>query len=75
MLFYENSNSSKAVTTAVNECIEENILAEFQETTKRMLQALQLLQQKHSPEEVAHETGLPSETVLEILYKEGAVGK
>ena len=41
--------------------------AEFQETTKRMLQALQLLQQKHSPEEVAHETRLPSETVLEIL--------
>lgn len=97
MLFYENSNSSKSVTIAVNECIEENILAdflrknkaeaiemclfeydekrekelirkaEFQETTKRMLQALQLLQQKHSPEEVAHETGLPSETVLEIL--------
>ena len=29
MLFYENSNSSKLVTTAVNECIEENILADF----------------------------------------------
>ena len=29
MLFYENSNSSKAATTAVNECIEENILADF----------------------------------------------
>ena len=45
--------------------------AEFQEgvkdTTKRILQALKSLQQKRSPEEVAHETGLPSETVLEIL--------
>lgn len=29
MQFYENSNSSKAVTTAANECIEENILADF----------------------------------------------
>ena len=29
MQFYENSNSSKAVTTATNECIEENILADF----------------------------------------------
>lgn len=80
MLFYENSNSSKAVTTAANECIEENILADFlrknkaeaiemclfeydekrekelirkaefqegvKDATKRMIQALQLIQKK-----------------------------
>lgn len=88
---------NEAVTTAVNECIEENILAdflrknkaeaiemclfeydekrekelirkaEFQEGAKRALEAFQLLQQKHSPQDVARATGLPSETVLEIL--------
>ena len=88
---------NEAVTTAVNECIEENILAdflrknkaeaiemclfeydekrekelirkaEFQEGAKRALEAFQLLQQKHTPQEVTRITGLPSETVLEIL--------
>lgn len=101
MLFYENSNSSKAVTTAVNECIEENILADFlrknkaeaiemclfeydekrekelirkaefqegvKDATKRMIQALQLIQEKCSPNEIEQETGLSPETVEKML--------
>ena len=101
MLFYENSNSSKAVTTAANECIEENILAdflrknkaeaiemclfeydekrekelirkaEFQEGVKdatiRMIQALQLIHKKCSPNEFEQETDLSPETVEKML--------
>lgn len=92
MQFYENSNSSKAVTTATNECIEENILADFlrknkaeaiemclfeydekrekelirkaefqegvKDATKQMIQALQLIQKKCSPNEIEQETDL-----------------
>ena len=92
MQFYENSNSSKAVTTAANECIEENILADFlrknkaeaiemclfeydekrekelirkaefqegvKDATKQMIQALQLIQKKCSPNEIEQETDL-----------------
>ena len=105
MQFYENSNSSKAVTTAANECIEENILADFlrknkaeaiemclfeydekrekelirkaefqegvKDATKQMIQALQLIQKKCSPNEIEQETDLSPETeekMLETLH-------
>ena len=101
MQFYENSNSSKAVTTATNECIEENILADFlrknkaeaiemclfeydekrekelirkaefqegvKDATKQMIQALQLIQKKCSPNEIEQETDLSPETVEKML--------
>ena len=90
-----------AVTTAVNECIEENILADFlrknkaeaiemclfeydekrekelirkaefqegvKDATKRMIQALQLIQKNCSPNEIEQETGLSPETVEKML--------
>ena len=54
MLFYENSNSSKAVTTAANECIEENILADF--LRKNKAEAIEMClfeydQEKHLQQE------------------------
>ncbi|WP_147354421.1 hypothetical protein [Clostridium sp. AF22-10] len=101
MQFYENSNFSKAVTTAANECIEENILADFlrknkaeaiemclfeydekrekelirkaefqegvKDATKQMIQALQLIQKKCSPNEIEQETDLSPETVEKML--------
>ena len=51
MLFYENSNSSKAVTTAANECIEENILADFLRKNKAEVIAMSIFEYDKEEEE------------------------
>ena len=42
-------------------------LAGVKDTTKRMIQALQLIQKKSSPNEIEQETGLSPETVEKML--------
>lgn len=99
--YTKDMSLNEAVITAVNECIEENILADFlrknkaeaiemclfeydekrekelirkaefqegvKDNTKRMLQALQLIQKKCTPNEIEHETGLSLETIEQMM--------
>ena len=59
MQFYENSNSSKAVTTAANECIEENILADFLRKNKAEVIAMSIFEyDEKAVRQVYYEDGL-----------------